>query len=189
VNRWIGVLLAALLAGAAGWMLGRGGRADGDGQPRVEARDPASSPDTVAAGDSAAVVRAGPLPRLYRSLLDTATVDVDGDGEGERVELYADVGLEDDGRPMWDDGQRWQLVVRDGDRAYTLSDDFVQLGTLGFSAVERAAGRGAAILVETQAGSGVVVEAFVFDAVRGGFVRAGRLEAVGNVVHRPKELH
>ena len=33
---------------------------------------------------------------------------------------------------MWDDGQRWFLLVRDNEKEFVLFDDYVQLGVLEF---------------------------------------------------------
>jgi len=64
------------------------------------------------------------------TLLEEHLIDVDQDSVDERVELYSDVEVTDDGVYCWDDGQRWLLLVRDEDQVYVLFDDYVQLGRL-----------------------------------------------------------
>lgn len=58
--------------------------------------------------------------------------DINGDGEDEEISLYtsADIGL--DGEFMWDDNQRWLLVVHGKDLDYVLIDKQIQLGNLEF---------------------------------------------------------
>ncbi|HEX8275948.1 MAG TPA: hypothetical protein VF615_25150 [Longimicrobiaceae bacterium] len=68
--------------------------------------DPVPAPDT---GSTAAVVgdtliRPAEVPDHFR-LLDSLSADVDGDGTTERVDLAAVVGVDDEGRFQWDDGQ------------------------------------------------------------------------------------
>lgn len=42
------------------------------------------------------------------------TADVDGDGSGETVMLTSDVALSAAGEPLWEDGHRWAVLIRDG---------------------------------------------------------------------------
>ncbi|HEX6924668.1 MAG TPA: hypothetical protein VF167_04535 [Longimicrobiaceae bacterium] len=59
----------------------------------------------------------------------SAEADLDSDGELERVVLMARAEVRD-GRPLWDDGQPWQVYVEesDGRRTYLYSR-YVQLGS------------------------------------------------------------
>jgi len=43
--------------------------------------------------------------------------------------------------------------------------------------------------VEVKAPSGVIVQSFVFDPARGGFVRAAQLETTGIVVHFARQSY
>ena len=60
----------------------------------------------------------------------SSSADLDGDGIVEKVVLTAQVEMMR-GRPLWDDGQRWQAYVEepDGNRTYIFAQ-FIQLGTL-----------------------------------------------------------
>lgn len=64
------------------------------------------------------------------SEIDAKRVDLDADGTGERVVVIARVELIR-GRPAWDDGHPWQVVVEraDGQRDLVYAR-YVQLGTL-----------------------------------------------------------
>ena len=182
--RWMamGMMMMASVAGC-GSDGGAGDGAKSDGAPADSASADSASSEAPAA-DSARFVGPGAVPEYARTRLDSAAVDVDGDGTEERVEVYAEVDLDRAGRPMWDDGQRWALVVRRGEAAYPVFAGFVQLGTLQFAAVERAEGDAAALLVLTNAGAGLAVEKWVWDPARGGFVSRGTLDAGGIVKHR-----
>lgn len=64
------------------------------------------------------------------TLLEEYQVDFNNDSVEDKVELYAQVGVTEDGEYMWDDGQRWLLLARTGDSVYIIFDDYVQLGRL-----------------------------------------------------------
>lgn len=50
------------------------------------------------------------------------------------LELYVDAQLDDKGEIMYDDGQEWALVVRDGDAMYPLFEKkYVQIGEVSFT--------------------------------------------------------
>jgi hypothetical protein len=70
------------------------------------------------------------------SLYDQTTFDLDGDGELEQIEMYVNTEKDETGEYMWDDGQNWLLVVKDGDKAYPLFDGWVQIGKLSFWLIE-----------------------------------------------------
>lgn len=195
MNRLIVVVVVALAAFLGGYLLGGRERAAPPTPAVVASTDTAPPADSAAAdgapADTAAVsmtpvIAGGVAPRLPRTLLDSASVNVDGDSVAERVDLYADVERDRAGRIAWDDGQRWLLVVRKGDETFTLMDEFVQLGTVGFTAVEHASGDQGAIVAETRAGSGVRVRSFVFDRAAGGFLARDSVAVSGIVVHRPR---
>jgi hypothetical protein len=181
--RWLRCLLVAALAAAAGYLLARGTAAGRTGGETALA--PVDEPAPAAAqpgADAGAVLRAGPLPPLPPTLLDSTSVDVDADGAAERIELYTAAERDRAGRVMWDDGQRWLLVVRDGEAAYPLFDGYVQLGHLAFWVVEGVAGP-PTVVVQEQTGAGIRTHGLVHDPAAGGFVRTQALEVTGNVVH------
>ncbi|MER1957229.1 MAG: hypothetical protein ABS942_07610 [Solibacillus sp.] len=67
------------------------------------------------------------------TLYKQASVDLDEDGTAEQIELYVNAEKTENGLFAWDDGQKWMLVVKDGEKTYPLFDDYVQLGTIDFS--------------------------------------------------------
>lgn len=79
----------------------------------------------------------------------TAVADLDGDGRAERVVITARVENYR-GRPLWDDGQPWQVYVEDAEGARTyVYARFVQLGTVTLRlGAPDAEGRSSVVLVE-----------------------------------------
>ena len=200
MTRLIGYLVVAMAAFLGGYLVASRERAADAPPPAVVASTDSTplpvstaAPDSARADSAAAaavtatpVIAGGTSPKLPTTLLDSASVNVDGDSVPEKVELYAEVKRDRAGRIAWDDGQRWLLVVRKGEETFTLLDELVQLGTVGFTAVEHASGDQGAIVVETQAGAGVRVRSYVFDRAAGGFVSRDSVSASGMVVHRPR---
>lgn len=66
------------------------------------------------------------------TLLDSVKVDIDNDNKEEIIELYTTAQRDKKGEMMWDDGQKWFLLVHDEDKEYILFDEYVQIGTLEF---------------------------------------------------------
>jgi hypothetical protein len=114
--------------------------------------DDASPPDSFAANEPVGAPAGGEAPALVDPQIAPAVAgedgwmysqaveaDLDGDGAAERVVLTARAEVMR-GRPLWDDGQPWQVYVQEasGERTYLYSR-FVQLGavTLRIGLAER----------------------------------------------------
>jgi hypothetical protein len=82
-------------------------------QDRAEAM-PDTVPDIIEARVPAAV--AGDTGWRYQQQV---VGDIDGDGDDESVVLIADVMLDAGGQPLWEDGHRWQVYVREQDGRIT----------------------------------------------------------------------
>lgn len=69
------------------------------------------------------------------------SVDLDSDGELETAVLIADVTMDARGRPLWEDGHRWQLYVEEptGERTYVYRQ-FLPNGSLTADVVRRESG-------------------------------------------------
>lgn len=65
--------------------------------------------------------------------LDEYIIDFNEDGHDEKISMYVAAERGPDGEIMWDDGQRWVLVIHGENKDYVLYDDYVQLGTINFS--------------------------------------------------------
>jgi hypothetical protein len=77
-----------------------------------------------------------------------ADADFDGDGMNETAVLIADVVLDAQGGPLWEDGHRWQVYVeeRDGVRTY-LYARFLPNGKLTAEVTRPNAGRAPTIVL------------------------------------------
>ena len=80
-----------------------------------------------------AMILSQPIEVYPKTLYKKASVDLDEDGTEEQIELYVNAQKMENGLFAWDDGQKWLLVVKDGDNTYPLFDDYVQLGSIDFS--------------------------------------------------------
>ena len=66
------------------------------------------------------------------TLLDSESIDFNGDSKKEIINMYTTAQRDENGEMMWDDGQKWFLLINDEDDEYVLFDDYVQLGMLEF---------------------------------------------------------
>jgi hypothetical protein len=82
------------------------------------------------------IIKANQIVSYPISLYDQINFDLDRDGEDEQIEMYVNTGKDEKGEYVWDDGQNWLLVVKDGDKTYPLYDGWVQLGKLTFWLIE-----------------------------------------------------
>lgn len=73
------------------------------------------------------------IPMDGLTLLDEYNIDFNDDGYEEIIAMYTAAGRDSSGEIMWDDGQRWVLLVHGDDKDYVLYDDYVQLGSIEFS--------------------------------------------------------
>ena len=86
---------------------------------RTAAQDRAEAmPDTVSDLIQARVpaALAGDTGWRYQQQV---SADIDGDGDDETVVLISDVTLDARGQPLWEDGHRWQVYVRERDGTVT----------------------------------------------------------------------
>lgn len=98
---WGGLLLASLAAACGG------------------AQPPAADNPTGAAPVDAAVVPS-PDTVLAWPYQRELGADLDGDGSAERIVIASDVTADAAGRPLWEDGHRWGVVVEPAGRQRTL---------------------------------------------------------------------
>ena len=80
----------------------------------------ASAQHTDAGADSTATMIDATVPTALAGdsgwkYAQRATADFDGDGDDETAVLISDVALDARGRPLWEDGHRWQLYVQEHD--------------------------------------------------------------------------
>jgi hypothetical protein len=77
--------------------------------------------------------------------------DLDGDGADETIVLISDVSLDPGGAPLWEDGHRWQVYVRETDGSVTrLYARFLANGKLTAEIVTPASGTALALVLLEQ---------------------------------------
>jgi len=141
-------------------------------------------PDLVALLDSWICGRSRlPSTPLPDARVADARADLDGDGTPEQLEIRADVELDARGRPLWEDGHRWVVVVRDGPDEHRLVDEFVPQGTLSAWVVDPGERIPTIVVLRESGTSGVEVRAFRA-AGSGGYAPAGSLGAEGRLSAR-----
>lgn len=95
--------------------------------------------------------------------------DLDLDNTEEKIELYTAAGRNEKGEMMWDDGQNWVLVVRDGERSYPLLSEYVQLGQVYFAVSNSEEEQLPNITVIVPAGASFSMLGYSFDKEKNGF--------------------
>jgi len=103
------------------------------------------------------------------TLLEKYEIDFDNDNTNETVELYAQVEIYE-GEYMWDDGQRWMFLVRDGESTFVLFDDYVQLGTIKVKIYKSFDDYNYHIISILEVGAGYEINDYVYNAENGYFV-------------------
>ena len=124
-------------------------------------------------------VQIDPRTSNFPTKLSEFSFDLDSDNEEEKIELYTAAGHGPDGKMLWDDGQRWLLVVIDGDKYYPLYSEFVQIGEVyfGLSKVGEQMTPQVNIFISTH--SGMQIIDFTFNNDKGLYE--------GEIVYRPSE--
>jgi hypothetical protein len=112
-----------------------------------------------------------------------ASADLDRDGTQEEIEIRADVERADDGELLWEDGHRWVVLIRDGDREDRLVDQFVPQGRLAGWVVEPEEGSPVVVVLKESGTGGIELRAFRH-ADRRGYVAAGSFVGTGRLIAR-----
>lgn len=95
--------------------------------------------------------------------------DLDLDNVEEKIELYTAAERNEKGEMMWDDGQNWILVVNDGEKAYPLLSQYVQLGSVYFTVSNSGEGQIPDINVIVDTDSSFRMMSYVFDKENNGY--------------------
>lgn len=110
------------------------------------------------------------LPTDTLTLLDQFSCDLDLNGVPEEVALYTAAGRHENGEMMWDDGQDWLLVVRDGDRAYPLLSEYVQIGAVYFTVSRGGLDGLPRITAIVSTGAGLGLRTYIWDGDQDAFI-------------------
>ena len=71
------------------------------------------------------------------NLIDSSICDIDNDANSEMIDVYCQAELDEQGNPMFDDGQEWSIVLRKENKVYPLFErSYIQLGGLSYQAFE-----------------------------------------------------
>jgi hypothetical protein len=124
-------------------------------------------------------VQSDPRTNELPTKLNEFSFDLNLDNAEEKIELYTAAGYGPDGKMLWDDGQRWLLVVVDGNKYYPLYSEFVQLGEVYFSISKVGEQMIPQVNVYISTQSGMEIVDFVFNNEKEQYE--------GEVVYRPKE--
>lgn len=137
-------------------------------------------PERPGRGQAGGSPDATPLPH---ATIASARLNLDEDGPLEAVEIRADVELAADGEPIWEDGHRWVVLIRDGAEEHRIVDEFVPQGRLTAWVVDPERGSPVVLVLEESGTAGIELRAFRHDGERG-YVAAGGYDGSGRIVAR-----
>lgn len=98
----------------------------------VDKEDPNDNEDPIKEPEGIIIEATTKVNVSDLSLLDSYIIDFDNNGTDETISLYTAAEKDSNGEIMWDDGQKWKLLVEGTDTDYVLFDDYVQLGSIKF---------------------------------------------------------
>ena len=113
------------------------------------------------------------------TLLDEYIIDFNSDSYDEKIAMYVAAGLDDNGEIMWDDGQRWVLVVHGDNKDYVLYDDYVQLGSIQFNVFT--ADDDFNIVTKSIGTASLDISQYKYDEANDSFIQTVPYSANGNV--------
>lgn len=97
------------------------------------------------------------------------------------LELFVHAGQDANGEIMWDDGQPWSLIVRDGDDIFRLLDAlYVQIGQVDYWASWSYDDEVPVVFVLLTGNGSLVGYEFTYDKARDAFVRTEVFATQGN---------
>ena len=128
-------------------------------EPAVVQPQPAPSEEAIVI----APVAGNTLETEGMTLITEFSADFDMDNSEENVELYTAAQRDENGELGWDDGQDWILAVRDGDKAYPLLTQYVQLGSVYFTVSGKGADQTPNITVMVPTGASFNMTGYTYD--------------------------
>ena len=117
------------------------------------------------------------------NLFSSYEIDFDLDQKQEKLQVYCQGELSDDGKHMLDDGQTWALIVKKDNEIYPLFEkSYIQLGGIEYTIyTDYDDYEKVHILFEYNSGAGVVIYDCVYDPAEDAFVR--------NTVHSAENIN
>lgn len=114
------------------------------------------------------VVQVETIEQYPMTLYKSDQLEFDERGQGRIVELYVNAEEDEDGNLLFDDGQNWLLVVKDGEETYPLYNDYLQLGEIDFH-IAPIKGEPSIIMIKT-AHENTNIFVYRYDESKEGFV-------------------
>ena len=114
--------------------------------------------------------------------------DTNGDGVMDQKQVFADGALPDvelgaDSMPMWEDGHRWVVLIRDGSEEHRVVEEFVPQGRLTAWVVDPERGSPVVLVLEESGTAGIRLRDFRHERERG-YVATGGYDGSGRIVAR-----
>lgn len=111
-------------------------------------------------------------PRLNTSWtkIKEFNVDLDRDSKEDTISLYTTAERDKQGNFMWDDGQKWLLLVQSGDKFYPLLSEYVQLGSVYFTVSKHSEYTITKVTVIVPTGANLKVVSYSYDKDKQGFI-------------------
>lgn len=97
------------------------------------------------------------------TLLEEYLADFNHDSIEDKVELYAQISVTEDGEYMWDDGQKWLLLVRSNENIYVLYDEYLQLGKLDVKLYNSFDENSIHLTTSLEAGAGYLIKDYTYN--------------------------
>ncbi|MFY9174518.1 MAG: hypothetical protein WAO24_04135 [Peptococcia bacterium] len=97
-----------------------------------------------------------------------SSLDLDLDGQEDVIALYTAAERDNNGELMWDDGQNWLLLIKSGENYYPLLNEYVQLGSVYFSAFTDLEEQ-PKVFVLINTGAGIIAKEYAYEAEKQGF--------------------
>lgn len=154
--RYVIILLAFMLVLTTGCQQSKQPEAV---EPTIVQPQPSPSAEAIVV----APVAGNTLETEGMTLITEFSADLDMDASEEKIELYTAAGRDENGEMVWDDGQNWILAVRDGDKAYPLISQYVQLGSVYFTVSNKEADQAQNITVIVPTGASFSMTGYAYD--------------------------
>ena len=103
------------------------------------------------------------------TLLAGYAADLDADNQEEQIELFTSAQRDSKGNIMWDDGQKWLLLVKDGADYYPLFQEYVQLGSVYFTVAGYDNNPVPKVTVLVSTGAGIILTNYAYEPDKKGF--------------------
>ena len=101
--------------------------------------------------------------------IEEFNVDLDRDNKEDTLGLYTTAERDKQGNLMWDDGQKWLLLVQSEDEFYPLLFEYVQLGSVYFTVSKDSVETITKVTVIVSTGTNLKMVSYSYDKDKRGF--------------------